>query len=513
MSESKQNKKVDKKAPVIVGVGDFTDKSKEDGLNPQELLAKASELAIQDSGIKNLNQHIDYLGVVRFSVDFLTATNQSSFQYSNFPRTLGNKLGISAKQEVYAPMGGNSPQVLLDDALSKITSGDAECALLAGGEALQTMIARLKLGLSLDWLDEPGGSPEMIGNNAIGFSDHEKLHGMDLPTNVYPLFANAIRKHEGKTAETHLQESSDLFSTFSKIASNNPFSWFPTFRSPEEISDVTPNNRMIGFPYTKYLNSVIRVNMSSAYVLMTQEKADELNVAESKRVYVHGCSILDDIWNVTVRPDFHSSPAINACVNQTLNKAEIELKDIEHFDLYSCFPSAVQIAKKELGITPEKKDLTVTGGLPYFGGPGNSYTMFSTTEMVRQLRKKPDTYGLLTANSWFITKHAAVVMSTKPAKTYEKIDNSSLQKDINSKAIKNFTEKPEGNGKIETYTVINGRKGLEFAIIIGVLEDGSRFIANSSKDEKLLKTMINNEMLNAKVSVSQKEGKNIFNLI
>jgi acetyl-CoA C-acetyltransferase len=214
-----------------------------------------------------------------------------------------------------------------------------------------------------------------------------------------------------------------------------------------------------------------------------------------------------------VRPDFHSSPAINACVNQTLNKAEIELKDIEHFDLYSCFPSAVQIAKKELGITPEKKDLTVTGGLPYFGGPGNSYTMFSTTEMVRQLRKKPDTYGLLTANSWFITKHAAVVMSTKPAKTYEKIDNSSLQKDINSKAIKNFTEKPEGNGKIETYTVINGRKGLEFAIIIGVLEDGSRFIANSSKDEKLLKTMINNEMLNAKVSVSQKEGKNIFNLI
>ena len=253
--------------------------------------------------------------------------------------------------------------------------------------------------------------------------------------------------------------------------------------------------------------------MASAFILMSQGKADELNVAENKRVYVHGCSILNDIWNVTERPDFHSSPAIKTCVNQSLDQAEISLSDIKHFDLYSCFPSAVQIAKKELAIPEEKKDLTVTGGLPYFGGPGNSYTMFSTTEMVRQLRKKPQTYGLLTANSWFITKHAALVMSTIPAKPFEKINNSSVQKDINSKAIQNFTETPSGNGKIDTYTVINGRKGLEFALIIGTLDDGTRFIANSEKDEILLNSMIKNEMLDAKVSVSQKEGKNIFNLI
>lgn len=513
MSERKQNKKIDKRTPVIVGVGDFIDRSKEDGLNPQELLARACEQAIQDSGIQSLNEHIDYLGVVRFTIDFLTATNQSNFQYSNFPRTLANKLNISAKNEVYAPMGGNSPQVLLEDALIKMSNGETDCALLAGGEALQTMIARLKAGMPLDWLDEPGGSPEMIGNNAIGFSDHEKLHGMDTPTNVYPLFAQALRKEEKKTAATHLNECSTLFSEFSKIASNNPYSWFPTYRSASEISEETPNNRMIGFPYTKYLNSVIRVNMSSAFVLMTQSKADELNITKNKRVYVHGCSILNDIWNVSERPNFHSSPAIKTCVNQSLDQAEISLSEIEHYDLYSCFPSAVQIAKKELDIPEEKRNLTVTGGLPYFGGPGNSYTMFSTTEMVRQLRNKPQTYGLLTANSWFITKHAALVMSTIPAKPFEKIDNSSVQKEINAKAIGNFSETPSGIGKIETYTVINGRKGLEFALIIGSLEDGTRFIANSEKNEILLKKMIENEMLDAKVSVSQKEGKNIFNLI
>ena len=513
MSERKQNKKIDNKAPVIVGVGDFTDRSKEDGLNPQDLLSKASQLAIKDSGIKDLNKQIDYVGVVRFSVDFLTATNQSSFQYSNFPRTLSNKLGIQATNEVYAPMGGNSPQVLLEDALIKISSGETDCALLAGGEALQTMIARLKAGMSLDWLDEPGGNPEMIGNNAIGFSEHEKIHGMDLPTNVYPLFAQSLRKKDNKTAEQHLRECSSLFSEFSKVASNNPYSWFPTFRSEEEIAAVTKNNRLVGYPYTKYLNSVIRVNMSSAYILMSQTKADELGVSQNKRVYVHGCSILDDIWNVSERPNFHSSPAIKTCVNQTLEQAEVSFDDISHFDLYSCFPSAVQIAKEELGIPEEKKDLTITGGLPYFGGPGNSYTMFSTTEMVRQLRKNPKNFGLLTANSWFITKHAAVVMSTSPSTRYEKIDNHLIQKEINSKAINNFTENPQGNGKILTYTIINGRKGLEFALVIGSLEDGSRFIANSEKNEDLLQKMIKDEMLDARISVSQKDGKNIFNLI
>ena len=133
--------------------------------------------------------------------------------------------------------------------------------------------------------------------------------------------------------------------------------------------------------------------------------------------------------------------------------------------------------------------------------------------MVRKLRAFPGTYGLLTANSWFITKHAAAVLSTEPAKVYDKPDNSQLQKEINSKAIKNFNASPNGNGIIDTYTVINGRKGLEFALIVGTLEDGSRFIANSEKDEDLLNKMMTNEMLDAKVSVSKKNEKNIFNLI
>ena len=146
----------------------------------------------------------------------------------------------------------------------------------------------------------------------------------------------------------------------------------------------------------------------------------------------------------------------------------------------------------------------------YYGDFGKQW--LSNSDIITLLND-PKSFGLLTANSWFITKHAAVIMSSQPSRTYEKIKNSVEQKKINQKAITNFTENPEGNGKIDTYTVINARKGPEFALIIGTLENGWRFVANSEKDNFLLEKMMKEEMLEAKVSVSKKEGKNIFNLI
>ena len=168
--------------PVIIGVGDFVDKSEENGLNPLSLLKKVSEIAIKDCNSKlNLIDHIDYVGVTRFSVDFSTATNQLNFDYSNFPKSLANALDIKRDiNEVYSSMGGNAPQVLIEDLIKKISKQEINCALISGGEVLQTMIARLKSGLELNWSDHPGGSPELVGNNEEGFSKYEQLHGMDL---------------------------------------------------------------------------------------------------------------------------------------------------------------------------------------------------------------------------------------------------------------------------------------------------------------------------------------------
>ena len=499
--------------PVIVGVGDIIDKRKVNGPDPLTLLGQASELAFQDSGIKNVIDYLDAIGVVRFSVDFSTATNQSRFGYSNFPRSLANKIGVKKDiSELYSGMGGNAPQVLLQEISKKIHANEIHCALISGGEVLQTMISKLKSGEKLNWEDSAGGKPEIIGINDEGFSEEEKKHYMDLPSNVYPIFANAIRSSKSQSSEEHLKECSELFSKFSKVASLNPKAWFPKFRTPEEIKEISDSNRLVGFPYTKYLNSMIRVNMASSLVVMSEKLTKELKIPQNKKVYIHGSCVLNDIWNVSKRPSLNESPAIRECGKEVLSQAGISLSEISFLDIYSCFPSAVQIAQKELSLdSNDDRPLTVTGGLPYFGGPGNAYTMFSSSEMIKKLRSNPNEYGMVTANSWFLTKHAINIFSCKPPQEidWEK-DFIKLQSEINSREIKNFNTKPNGLGKVISYTIVQGRKNLEYGIVIGELEDKSKFIANILGEQSFLKKLTENELLGIKGEVKHTSERNIF---
>ena len=499
--------------PVIVGVGDILDKRKVNGPDPLTLLGQASEIAFEDTGIKNVIDYLDAIGVVRFSVDFSTATNQSRFGYSNFPRSLANKIGVKKDiSELYSGMGGNAPQVLLQEISKKIHANEIHCALISGGEVLQTMISKLKSGEKLNWEDSAGGKPEIIGINDEGFSKEEKKHYMDLPSNVYPIFANAIRSSKSQSSEEHLKECSELFSKFSKVASLNPKAWFPKFRTPEEIEEISDSNRLVGFPYTKYLNSMIRVNMASSLVVMSEKLTKELKIPQNKKVYIHGSCVLNDIWNVSKRPSLNESPAIRECGKEVLSQAGISLSEISFLDIYSCFPSAVQIAQKELSLdSNDDRPLTVTGGLPYFGGPGNAYTMFSSSEMVRKLRSNPNEYGMITANSWFLTKHAINIFSCKPPQEIDwKKDFIKLQSEINSREIKNFNTKPNGLGKVISYTIVQGRKNLEYGIVIGELEDKSKFIANILGEQSFLKKLTENELLGIKGEVKHTSERNIF---
>ncbi|GIS32119.1 MAG: hypothetical protein Ct9H90mP4_00330 [Gammaproteobacteria bacterium] len=169
---------------------------------------------------------------------------------------------------------------------------------------------------------------------------------------------------------------------------------------------------MIGFPYTKYMNSIIRVNQSSALVITSAKKARELGIPESNWIFLYAAANLNDIWNITERENLYSSPAIRKCSEAVFSKTNCSLEDVKFFDLYSCFPSAVQIAKREIGISDEdSRDLTVTGGLPYYGGAGSAYVVNSIASMMEKLRQNENSYGLLNANGWFLTKHGLGLFS------------------------------------------------------------------------------------------------------
>ncbi len=202
---------------------------------------------------------------------------------------------------------------------------------------------------------------------------------------------------------------------FAAVAAANPLATRRQGYSAEQLVTVDPENRWIGYPYPRLMNAHAYNDQSAALVMTSVAAARELGIPPEKWVFLHGCADAHDAWFVSERQNFHSSPAIRAASRLALAMAGKTLDDIALFDLYSCFASAVQIGCAEIGLAEDDlRGLTVTGGLPYFGGPGNNYVTHSIAEMMRQLRARPGAFGLVTANGNYVTKHSFGVYSTTP---------------------------------------------------------------------------------------------------
>jgi len=342
-----------------------------------------------------------------------------------------------------------------------------------------------------DWLEAEDLSldaPPIVGDTRAGVSPYEARHGLDRPINIYPIFENALRARDGRSLPDHAARIGALFERFTEVAAENPHAWFPTRRSAEELTTVSDRNRMIGFPYPKLLNAIMEVDQSAGVLIASVAKARALGVPEDKWVYLHGCADAADLWFPLDRQNYHSSPAMRLTGKLALEMAGIGLDQIDYIDLYSCFPVAVEIGAEELGLAlDDPRGLTITGGLPYAGGPGNNYAMHSIAAMQAKLRAKPGSWGLTTANGWYLTKQSTGVYSTtRPDKPFERQDPKVLQAEIDALAHPAVTETPQGIGRIETYTVVHRREGPFMGIVIGRDEADRRFAAVTPNDPETL---------------------------
>ena len=273
--------------------------------------------------------------------------------------------------------------------------------------------------------------PERIdGENTNGVDEIEELYDLILPSFMYPLFETSLRASDGRSPEEHLRYMGKSFERLSRIASQNPFAWSRRLLTAAEIATPTPDNRYIGYPYTKCMNANINVDQSAALILTTEDSARSLGISEDKWVYPTGGADLNDIWHVTRRPCLHESPAIRNASRIALEQADITLDEIDKFDLYSCFPAAFEIARREIGILEgDPRDLSVTGGLSFFGGPGNNYSMHAIATVVDLIRKDRSLKAMVTANGWYLTKHSVGIYAGSPsAHPWEDRDDSPLQR-------------------------------------------------------------------------------------
>jgi acetyl-CoA C-acetyltransferase len=498
----------DDRTPVLIGVGQLVqrDADPREALNPFEMIDRVAAAAAEDAGAGSaLLERLDTLALVNLGLR----------QMQNAPRIAAERLGATPQHEFVSEMGGQVGVTLANLIAERITRGETGLALIAGSNNMRTMARARQQSVELDWPTGGEGTPEMVGVFEPGNSKVEARYGLARPTDIYPIFENALRAARGLDLETHSKRLGELFSRFTRVASENPYAWFPVYRSPEELVTVTPENRMIAFPYPKYLNAVLSTDQAAAFIMASVETARSLGVPEDRFVYWWGgAHTQEQAWWPSERPNFAQCPAMLDASGSALENAGVSTDELDAIDFYSCFPIAVELAAAQLGLAEDDpRGLTVTGGLPYGGGPASAYCLHSIASMAERLREGPGSKGLVTGNGWYLTKHAASVWSTerKPEGLPRNGLVDPLPGDQMERTPAPAVEEANGPGTIETYTVVFDREGApERGIVLGRLQDGRRFLANTPDDRSLLEAFVTAEEVGREGKLSHSDGLNRF---
>lgn len=503
--------------PILIGGGQVTVRSKsvEDFVPPVEIMKRAVEAAAADAfGAESADgaRGVGPRGLLE-RADGMHVVNLLSWRLRDAPAQLSESLGISPATLEYTSIGGNNPQWLVNRIADRMMAGETRVAIIAGCEVLRSVKLGMKVGKDLGAFRDKV-ERALVGVDKPGTLPVENQHQADRPVRIYPLIENALRAAEVLSIEAQREHLGRFAESFSAVAAANPHSWFPVKRTAAEATAVGPNNRMISWPYTKYLNAVMEVDMAGAVVMTTTDAAREMGVPEDRWVYLHGGADAMDHWFLSERPDIADSPAIRATVSDALAQAGVGLERMNFFDLYSCFPVMPRLTRRVLGMShDDPRPMTVTGGLPYFGGPGNNYVTHSIVEAMNLCRADRSRMGMVTSNGFYSTKHGVGIYGGEaPARAWSRTPPEEFQKRlVDSGALGAPVElelEPSGEFRVESYTVWHGADGApETGILVGRVESGKRAWANTRKgDRDTMDAMMREEFVGRRGRVVGKEG-------
>jgi acetyl-CoA C-acetyltransferase len=499
---------VDPRTPVIVGVGQASERLGAPGYlrrSPVDLAAAAAADALADTGADPaaVAAAIDTVAGVRQFENSVPGARAPLGRSDNYPRSVAGRIGASPARAVLEVTGGQAPQHLVNEMAAVIARGGSEVTLIFGSEAISTIEHDAKAEDRPDFTEHPGGSLEDRGYALSGqMSMQQAAHGLTGGPAQYALIDNARRARLKATREEYAAAMGALFAPFTRVAAANPHASAPVERSAAELVTPTEANRPIADPYTRYVVAREKVNQGAAVLLMSVAAADRLGVPASRRVFLHGHADLRD-RSFMDRADLSASPASVLAARHALEVAGIGPEDLATIDLYSCFPAPVFNICDGLGLSPEDpRGLTVTGGLPFFGGPGNDYSMHAIAETVQLARRSPGSYGFVGANGGVMHKFSAGVYGTAPA-GWTPDRSAELQAEVDAWAAPDQARHADGPATIETYTVTHRRGGARTGIVIGRLDaDGRRFMARGDdRDPDLLDLLSSGEPVGARVWV------------
>lgn len=506
--------------PIIVGIGQVSDPIDHPNYraySPADLAGEAAKLACRDAGAKvPVPPQIDAVVTVRTIADSRSPKNRGTiapFGYpNNTPASIAKRIGTPRALGVNSPACGDEPQKLVGEFSERLAHREFRFVVITGGEATSTIRAAVAAGKNYNWTESIDGELDDRGAQLETIQDrHLAQHKLFSPVSIYPIFEQARRRRLGLAPQNYRDEVGHLLAPFTQLAATNPLAASKKILTADQIATIDDNNRMIADPHTRYMVARDQVNLGAAVLLTTVGAAREVGIPESKWVYLHGYADTRE-KKLMERPNLDSSPAMHLAYLSALDRAGVGVNQLKYLDLYSCFPIAVFNALDALGLEAnDPRGLTLTGGLPFFGGPGNNYSMHGIVSLVEKLREDPGSFGIIGANGGYLTTHAVGVYSTKP-KSWSPGESSKLQAELDAVPSPPVTRTPQGWANIESYTVLYNAGRPTDVIIIGRLVDtNQRFVAlNTKNNAECLRRFVQNDGYQNKVFVQSCDDGNRF---
>lgn len=482
------------RTPVLVGAAAVSQRTDDPwaALAPPELMARALEVAAEDAGDRGLLSRADTIAVPR-----------GMWEYGDPGRLVGRAVGAdAAKSELYEI--GVLQTTLLGEAAARIAAGSADVVLIAGAEAKYREQQARRQGVSLPARGASETTPDrVIRPEGAILSPEEIGSELAMPVGQYAMIENALRAAEGVSLTDHLREVSELWSAMSDVAAANPRAWNRKSVSAEQVRSLADGNRMLAFPYTRLHNSQWNVDQAAGLVLCSAATARSLGIPRERWVLPLSVADSNHMLPLTQRGELHRSPGFAHAGATACEAAGCDPAGLAYLELYSCFPVAVRVQLRELGLTPDRP-LTVTGGMAFAGGPLNNFVLQALVELVQRLRNDPGSVGLLTAVSGVLTKQGVSLWSTAPGPGAFRHADVSAAAAAEVREVRVAKDAP-GRGRVNSYTVLYDGDVPARAVLLCDLEDGTRSLV-VAHDPELAASLVEAEGCGRAVRIGADAG-------
>lgn len=459
---------LDPRTPVLVGAAAVEQRglTPDESLEPVRLMIRALERAAADAGAPELFARADSIRIPR-----------GFWSYPDPGRIIATAIGTPAARTVLAEIGVLQT-TLLGDAARAIATGEAEVVLIAGAEARDRERVFARAGGTASYTEQPAGTaPDRLlapADDILNATEIER--GLAMPVQQYAVLENALRAVDGTSIAAHRRAVAELWADFSRVASENPHAWSRRALSPEEIAEPSPENRMIAFPYAKAHVSQWNVDQAAGLVLCSIEMARRAGVREDRFIFPLAVAESNHMVPLSERRDLARSPGFRIAGERALAAAGLSIDDVDLLEIYSCFPAAVRVQQRELGIAPGRP-LTVTGGMSFAGGPLNNFVLQALVRVVERLRAGAGATALVTAVSGMLTKQGVSLWSRRPPARPFRCEDVTAEAERAGERVAvdpGFT----GSARIASYTILHEGTSRR-ALLVCDTRAGARAIAGA----------------------------------